>query len=421
MIQPDQLKPFLLDEDPDVRKEVVNYFSDAWSEDPEILPLILKACDMYGEDTNIRGLVRGNRFHLDQEAIANILERLPISDNYRVQYHLNNILARMPISLFTANETQLSQTANVTPDTRRRLKRRRKLSEKCDEDLWKELKGISEKSRYKKYVGEIDHTYVDDVIEALASSKIPDEETICDLLVSPEVENEWLEIFLIDLAGARKVRESVPILVDKATIDTDYMLDRTNEALARIGDPLAVRLVGEMFKDQDWNFKNYTTTLLARIKSEESEETICRLLQTESSPDIRAKLCEGLCDLFSKRGIDIVRQEILGGYDRWIACLEELLLVVAKVHGVSLPEEEEWRNVIDGQERRRSARAMELALMAEDHAEMENSEVDPVESPSWIDLFQPQTPFRRKERKIGRNEPCPCGSGKKYKKCCGMN
>jgi uncharacterized protein YecA (UPF0149 family) len=22
-------------------------------------------------------------------------------------------------------------------------------------------------------------------------------------------------------------------------------------------------------------------------------------------------------------------------------------------------------------------------------------------------------------RKIGRNDPCPCGSGKKYKKCCG--
>ncbi|HCS11656.1 MAG TPA: hypothetical protein DIV40_09390 [Clostridiales bacterium] len=24
-----------------------------------------------------------------------------------------------------------------------------------------------------------------------------------------------------------------------------------------------------------------------------------------------------------------------------------------------------------------------------------------------------------KKEKIGRNEPCPCGSGKKYKKCCG--
>ncbi len=26
-----------------------------------------------------------------------------------------------------------------------------------------------------------------------------------------------------------------------------------------------------------------------------------------------------------------------------------------------------------------------------------------------------------KGKKIGRNDPCPCGSGKKYKKCCGRN
>jgi SEC-C motif domain protein len=30
----------------------------------------------------------------------------------------------------------------------------------------------------------------------------------------------------------------------------------------------------------------------------------------------------------------------------------------------------------------------------------------------------PQT-IRREAPKIGRNDPCPCGSGKKYKKCCG--
>jgi len=27
----------------------------------------------------------------------------------------------------------------------------------------------------------------------------------------------------------------------------------------------------------------------------------------------------------------------------------------------------------------------------------------------------------RRSKKVGRNEPCPCGSGKKFKKCCGMN
>ncbi|HMK44920.1 MAG TPA: YchJ family protein [Dissulfurispiraceae bacterium] len=28
-------------------------------------------------------------------------------------------------------------------------------------------------------------------------------------------------------------------------------------------------------------------------------------------------------------------------------------------------------------------------------------------------------PFVREEPKVGRNDPCPCSSGKKYKKCCG--
>ena len=29
--------------------------------------------------------------------------------------------------------------------------------------------------------------------------------------------------------------------------------------------------------------------------------------------------------------------------------------------------------------------------------------------------------FRNTEKKIGPNDPCPCGSGKKYKNCCGRN
>jgi preprotein translocase subunit SecA len=34
------------------------------------------------------------------------------------------------------------------------------------------------------------------------------------------------------------------------------------------------------------------------------------------------------------------------------------------------------------------------------------------------------TPIVKKpvvSNKVGRNDPCPCGSGKKYKKCCGQN
>jgi len=35
------------------------------------------------------------------------------------------------------------------------------------------------------------------------------------------------------------------------------------------------------------------------------------------------------------------------------------------------------------------------------------------------EMPQSGTPIRRETPKVGRNDPCPCGSGKKYKKCCG--
>ena len=44
--------------------------------------------------------------------------------------------------------------------------------------------------------------------------------------------------------------------------------------------------------------------------------------------------------------------------------------------------------------------------------------VDTVEESDW---FERQEPIRRMTPKVGRNERCPCGSGKKYKKCCGAN
>ena len=54
------------------------------------------------------------------------------------------------------------------------------------------------------------------------------------------------------------------------------------------------------------------------------------------------------------------------------------------------------------------------------------------ELPQWEDIYDEETRHRLyleqkksgtiiKEDKIYPNDPCPCGSGKKYKKCCGRN
>ncbi|NLV30470.1 MAG: YchJ family protein [Acidobacteria bacterium] len=39
---------------------------------------------------------------------------------------------------------------------------------------------------------------------------------------------------------------------------------------------------------------------------------------------------------------------------------------------------------------------------------------------AFVDGRITRRPFRRDQPKTGRNDPCPCGSGKKYKKCCGQ-
>jgi hypothetical protein len=43
--------------------------------------------------------------------------------------------------------------------------------------------------------------------------------------------------------------------------------------------------------------------------------------------------------------------------------------------------------------------------------------VDEYDMAMHEDYF-PEEPLVRKEKKVGRNDPCPCGSGKKYKNCC---
>lgn len=43
----------------------------------------------------------------------------------------------------------------------------------------------------------------------------------------------------------------------------------------------------------------------------------------------------------------------------------------------------------------------------------------PKEGPKAQDSQKPET-YKREDPKVGRNDPCPCGSGKKYKNCCGQ-
>jgi SEC-C motif-containing protein len=93
-------------------------------------------------------------------------------------------------------------------------------------------------------------------------------------------------------------------------------------------------------------------------------------------------------------------------------------------------EQSQWQglNIIsatDGKEEDREGTVEFIATYSQKDESIEHHEIATFrkEDDAWtfVDgrMYNPP-PFRHEQPKIGRNDPCPCGSGKKYKKCCGQ-
>ena len=65
-----------------------------------------------------------------------------------------------------------------------------------------------------------------------------------------------------------------------------------------------------------------------------------------------------------------------------------------------------------------------MILSVEPRREIKRVEVAKVKNEGFVGSGEPvkkKPVVHKKNEKVGRNDPCPCGSGKKYKKCCGRN
>jgi hypothetical protein len=433
VLTPDRIKPLLFHDDPTIRRAAIDYFADSWSRDADLIPTMLEVSRRFGDEANFDGLWSCTRFPVTGPALDQVLEHLSGTENAEAIGQLNRVLIHAPGELLMAREQAIGERAKLLPGTAPRLDRRRDFAGWSGEKLWEELQDFARRSEEKHHTGELDLSYADDLIDALARHDLPDAATLCEMLRALEPEQGWLEIFLVDLAGERRIAGAIPALVGKFHIDTDYLLERSKEALAKIGGPESIRLLREAYPTASDHFKIYTSGIFGRIKLPESEEAILALLETEENPTHRTIMYTGLCDLFSRRGVEVVRREIESGYDRRWTSLEERLLPVAEVLGVELPEAERWKQERDERERGVARRRAEWEALAKQFEALKAKGIDPF---ARLERAMKQTaepkppepkppapiaidPIRRSGRKIGRNDPCPCGSGKKFKKCCG--
>ncbi len=421
MISPETLKPYLLHEDREIRSAVVDYFEDSCSQDPELMPMILEACHRYGP-VPCRGLLSHSyRFPVSEPAFDDVLRLLDEVEDSATIHHLSRIISYAPLELLRKHEDLIRKKGDVGDDFHRRIEQSLEFGSWSGERLWAELQAFSDRSKDAHHSGEIDHVYADALVEAMARHDVPDAETVHRLLTTPEIEGQWLELFLIKLAGERRLTETVPALVERFHVDTDYMLELCCDALAKIGDVRAIYLIRDAFPSASWNFKNYTSSLLCRFKHPDAEDAIIALLEGEEDIEIQTELCYSLCRLFSERGVEVVRRQIHSGYDELMVCLEETLLPVIDVLGIDLPEAPQWRRERKKRERAFVARQAELERLGNRYAASKKQKVnswDSFANAEPQDLEKP-VPYQRHDAKVGRNDPCPCGSGKKYKRCCG--
>jgi preprotein translocase subunit SecA len=93
----------------------------------------------------------------------------------------------------------------------------------------------------------------------------------------------------------------------------------------------------------------------------------------------------------------------------------EIIQMLARVR---VRSENEVQALEEQQQRQAEAQARQLQFQ---HAEAGGLAAgEPESAPEPMPMPMPQTTVHRDAPKVGRNDPCPCGSGKKYKHCHGQ-
>jgi preprotein translocase subunit SecA len=95
--------------------------------------------------------------------------------------------------------------------------------------------------------------------------------------------------------------------------------------------------------------------------------------------------------------------------------LMQILEAPAPQAAVAVPEGGDG----DGDRRRRRAAATSVDELEEAFQRRKRRELEQARM-AGSGEYQPVQQVVRSGAKVGRNDPCPCGSGKKYKKCCGL-
>jgi HEAT repeat protein len=278
---------------------------------------------------------------------------------------------------------------------------------------------IIERSAYVKALSP--EAGVDELIQALQNSgpKLPEQIKDKIKVLSPTSELKtsltkelmtWGDIWAVKLMGMIGNKEFVPDLI-RVLRNADSLDYIYSDALSSINalDESADESILTVIKNGelgDWEsfaileYLPYANAYELALNKWESE--------SEDGMDSYEQFSSCLRGIGDRRGIkklqEIYAEENDAGY------IGDSLECLSKIHMVDIPELPEILKKRKERTEKQKARMKELNELAKNYNEKRQQ--------GTIENTGKVVPFKRKSPKIGRNEPCPCGSGRKFKKCC---
>ena len=451
MLSPAQVIPFLSHADPLVRRQALAYFRACADPGP------MTADDLWATIDHLGGVgpaTRSQVAHLPSApqtdaSVGRLIDALATAADRDDVYDLRRTARELPLPLLVRHRDAVLGCPELT-DVAGFLRRRLDLVDLSADDAWDRLMALG---RAMADDDDDDDDGTDDGTDQDADVSRDDEADLLveaaarhiDVVAAPalatlndvDASKDWREILAIRVLGAARHGPAAGPLVAKLLVDDDYLRDEAVSALGRIGTADAVDRLVSFAPGQPDDVRSYVDEPIGQIKLPQSEAALLRLLSAETDDQLRGRLLYGLCDLCSLAGLDAARRFIVADPNHPESLdLCEALIATAAMNDKTLPEEPRWRGRLAVRDARVAARVKEFdagdlgAFVAAMAGRMPGlggaadreaaDDLPPPPMPGEYDPYARIAPIRNDVPKVGRNDPCPCGSGKKHKKCCGL-
>ena len=413
----DRIREGILHPDEIVREFAVDYFAEGHSTAADVMPLIIRAVELYGPKACTRLVSAAEKLVQSPETIDWLVSQFGLSgltDIERIYYFsaIERVLVQQDPELIAPHWETLQKLDVLDPLNLGAIQRQQALLGVEYEKLW-HLVGEKAEALANDSAEDFEWQSLLEISAALArrDGKRAVEDSLGELERIGEGSDDkdaWIELAMIAILGRLRASEAIPNLVARLDVDEDLTREECITALVRIGSDEVVEQVGEAYRNGDSSRRLSAADVLGKIRSDRAVELALQFLETEEDLELKTFLAIGLMEQACVDAIEPVRRmELEQDYDPQTADLRESLVPVAMLAEVDFPELEDWREEI------RSERAR---FENDDWFGDEDDEDDGI--PFSYEPDVADSPQLTSAKTVGRNDPCPCGSGKKYKKCC---